>query len=113
MELKVFLAELVSSLARLDFVVSLELRTEAFTVKGRVHLRQRGFPEVYFNERTQTVAVAWIEAERRKWGIDRDNLRGWHRHPLENPEDHQAIRAMSIREIIQELGEIWRQETSR
>ena len=73
---------LVTSLARLDFVASLELRTEVFTVKGRVHLTQRGFLEVYFNERTQTVAVAWIEAERRRWGIDRDNLRGWHRHPL-------------------------------
>ena len=110
MELKVFLAELVTSLARLDFVASLELRTEVFTVKGRVHLTQRGFLEVYFNERTQTVAVAWIEAERRRWGIDRDNLRGWHCHPLENPEDHQAISAMSIHEIIKELGEVWRQE---
>ncbi len=110
MELKVFLAELVTSLARLDFVASLDLRTEVFTVKGRVHLTQRGFLEVYFNERTQTVAVAWIEAERRRWGIDRDNLRGWHRHPLENPEDHQAISAMSIQEIIKELGEVWRQE---
>ena len=110
MELKVFLAELVTSLARLDFVASLDLRTEVFTVKGRVHLTQRGFLEVYFNERTQTVAVAWIEAERRRWGTDRDNLRGWHRHPLENPEDHQAIPAMSIHEIIKELGEVWRQE---
>jgi len=110
MELKAFLAELVTSLARLDFVASLELRTEVFTIKGRVHLTQRGFLEVYFNERTQTVAVAWIEAERRRWGIDRDNLRGWHRHPLENPEDHQAIPAMSIHEIIKELGEVWRQE---
>jgi hypothetical protein len=54
--------------------------------------------------------VAWIEAEPRRWGIDRDNLRGWHRHPLENPEDHQAIPAMSIHEIIKELGEVWRQE---
>jgi hypothetical protein len=84
MELKAFLAELVMSLARLDFVASLDLRTEVFTVKGRVHLTQRGFLEVYFNERTQTVAVAWIEAERRRWGIDRDNLRGWHRHPLDH-----------------------------
>jgi hypothetical protein len=113
MELKAFLAELVTSLARLDFVASLELRTEVFTVKGRVHLTQRGFLEVYFNERTQTVAVAWNEEERRRWGIDRDNLRGWHRHPVENPEDHQAIPAMSIYEIIKELGEVWRQEMSQ
>jgi hypothetical protein len=62
MELKAFLTELVSSLTRLDFVASLDLRTEAFTVKGRVHLTQHGFLEVYFNERTQTIAVAWIEA---------------------------------------------------
>ena len=110
MELKAFLAELVTSLARLDFVTALELRTEVFTVKGRVHLTQHGFLEVYFNERTQTVAVAWIEKERRRWGIDRDNLRGWHRHPVENPEDHQAIPAMGIHEIIEELGEVWRQE---
>jgi hypothetical protein len=48
MELKVFLAELVTSLARLDFVVSLELRTEVFTLKGRAHLMQRAFLEVYF-----------------------------------------------------------------
>ena len=40
MELKAFLAELVTSLASLDFVASLELRTEVFTVKGRVHLTQ-------------------------------------------------------------------------
>ena len=110
MELKAFLTELVTSIARLDFVASLELRTEVFTVKGRVYLTQRGFLEVYFNERTQTVAVAWIEAERRRWGIDRDNLRGWHRHPVENREDYQAIFAMSIHEFIKELGAVGRQE---
>ncbi len=108
MELKVFLVELVSSLSLLDFVASIDLRTEVFTANGRVYLKQRGFLEIYFNERTQTIAVAWIEGERRKWGIDRDNLRGWHRHPLENPEDHQAVSAMNIRDIIEELGEVWR-----
>lgn len=53
MVLKVFLAELVSSLARLDVVASLELRTEVFTVKGRVSLMQRGFLDGYFNEQMQ------------------------------------------------------------
>jgi hypothetical protein len=110
MDLREFLAELVSSLARLDFVASLDIRTEAFTAKGRVHLKQRGFVEVYFNERTQTVAVAWIEGERRRWGIDHDNLRGWHRHPLENPEDHQEVPAVGIRDIISELGDLWSQD---
>jgi hypothetical protein len=111
MELGVFLPELVSSLALLDFVTSIDLQTEAFTVKGRIRFSERGFLEVYFNEQTQTVAVAWIEGEKRRWGVDRDDLRGWHRHPLENPDDHQVISAMSMGEIIKELGEMWRQST--
>ena len=53
--------------------------------------------------------MAWIEGEKRRWGIDRDNLRGWHRHPLEDPEDHQAIPAIDIRDVIKELGEVWKQ----
>jgi hypothetical protein len=109
MELKGFLSVLVSSLARLDFVASIDLRTEACTVKGRVHFNNRGFLEVYFNEQTQTVAVAWIEGEQRKWGIDRDSLRGWHRHPLENPAEHEEIPVMSIDDIIKELADKWKQ----
>jgi hypothetical protein len=112
MELKTFLAELVSSLTLLDFVVSVDIRTEVFTLKGRIHFKEAGFLEVYFNEQTQTVAVAWVEGEQRRWGIDRDNLRGWHRHPLGNPEDHQVIPAMSIRDIIKEVGEVWRRAYS-
>jgi len=111
MELRAFLAELIANLASLDFVATLDLRTEVFTLKGRVFLKERGFLEVYFNEQTQTLAVAWIEGERRRWGIDRDNLRGWHRHPLENPEDHQAIPPMNIGQILKELGESWKQST--
>ncbi len=109
MELRAILAELVSSLTHLDFVVSMSIQTEAFTMKGRIYLQANGFVEVYFNERTQTLAVAWIVEEQRKWGIGRDNLRGWHRHPLENPYEHQAIAALSIQDIIRELDEVWRQ----
>ena len=109
MELKTFLAELVSSLSSLDFIASIDLRTEAFTLKGRVPLKERGFLEIYFNEQTQTMAVAWIEEGRRIWGIDRDNLRGWHRHPLGNPESHQTILAVTINAIIKELEHLWQQ----
>lgn len=91
MELKTLLAELVSSLSLLDFVASIDLQTQAFTLKGRVLLKERGFLEIYFNEQTQTTAVAWIEEERRIWGIDRDNLRGWHRHPQGNERQQRCF----------------------
>jgi hypothetical protein len=74
-ELKTFLTQLVSGLASLDFVASIDIRTEAFTAKGRAYFKERGFLEVYCSELTQAIAVAWIENEQRKWGIDRDNLR--------------------------------------
>ena len=112
MELKVFLAELIAGLSLLDFVVSMDVRTEAFTVKGRIHLQERGFLEIYFNERTQTLAIAWIADGQRKWGIDRDNLRGWHRHPLQNPDEHQSMPAASIRDILVEFTAVWRQAYS-
>ncbi|MBI3798552.1 MAG: hypothetical protein HY268_16515 [Deltaproteobacteria bacterium] len=111
MELKALLAELVSNLALLDFVTSMNLQTEAFTVKGRVSLQEKGFLEVYFNEQTQTLAIAWIEGEKRQWGIDRDNLRGWHRHPLNDPEAHEPIAATSIRDILKELEQGWKQSS--
>jgi hypothetical protein len=111
MELKTFLAELVASLSLLDFVASIDLRTEAFTLKGRILLKEKGFLEIYFNEQTQTTAIAWIEEGRRKWGIDRDNLRDWHRHPLGNPEHHQAITTLTISEIIKELEHVWQQDS--
>lgn len=111
MELRAFLTDLVSSLRLLDFVASVDIQTEAFRVKGRVYLKQRGFLEIYFNEKTQTVAIAWIEDEIRKWGIDHDSMRGWHRHPLGNPEDHQTVPTMTIRDIINELAAVWGQTT--
>jgi hypothetical protein len=112
MELKVFLTELITGLSLLDFVVSLNVRTEAFTVKGRIHLQEGGFLEIYFNEQTQTLAIAWIANGQCKWGIDRDNWRGWHRHPLQNPDEHQPISEVSLRDIVLELAEVWRQAHS-
>jgi hypothetical protein len=107
-ELKTFFTQLVSSLAALNFVTAIDIHTEAFTAKGRAYFKERGFLEVYYNEQTQTIAVAWIDNEQRKWGIDRDNLRDWHRHPVENPNEHQPISPMSIQEILEELGQVWK-----
>jgi hypothetical protein len=74
MELRAFVTELVAGVNLLDFVGSVDIRTEAFTVKGWINLKERGFLEIYFNERTQTLAIAWIANGQRQWGIDRDNL---------------------------------------
>jgi len=65
------------------------------------------FLQIYFNERTKTIAFALIKEEQRLWGIDFDSLRGWHVHPLENSKDHIAISPKNIKKIVQEFSVVW------
>ncbi len=57
----------------------------------------------YFNRITGTMAFALIDGQRRIWGIDYDNRRGWHVHPKEDPEDHVGIGPLTVREIVSRL----------
>ena len=50
---------------------------------------------------------ARIEKGKRIWGIDFDNLRGWHVHPLRDLEAHRKTDEKTIDEIIDELAEVW------
>lgn len=70
-------------------------------------LRKSMFLEVYYNELTETIAFALIEEQRRIWGIDRDNIRDWHIHPLDNPAKHTNIKPLSVFEIIETLSKVW------
>ncbi len=70
-------------------------------------LKKNRFLQVYFNEVTGTTAFALIEEDKRIWGIDFDNMRGWHLHPLRNLETHCKTDQKTIDEIINELTEVW------
>jgi len=86
-------------------------------VSGRAYIDAGLFLEFYFNEQTGTMALALIEGQGRIWGIDRDNIRGWHLHPLENPIEHVEIEELSVSKIVERLGSVleeWAdQETGR
>ncbi len=88
MDVSRFLLSLLEELSKLDFVEKVDIHTEVFILKGRARLKKNRFLQIYFNGFTGTTAFALIEKEKRIWGIDYDNLRGWHLHPLENPETH-------------------------
>lgn len=107
MELAQFLLCLLHALSTLDFVEKVDLHTEVFILKGRVILRKNRFLHVYFNELTETRAFALIEEGKRLWGIDFDNIRGWHLHPAGNPEGHQDIKVMEVEDIIKALADTW------
>ena len=107
MDVNQFLVRLLSSLGNLEFVEKVDFETEAFVLKGRANLKSNRYLQVYFNELTGTVAFALIEKENRIWGIDFDNMRGWHLHPFGDSENHRNMNEKSIEDIVQELSEVW------
>jgi hypothetical protein len=102
-----FLLLLLKGLSELDFVEKVDIQTEVFVLKGRAILKKNRFFQIYFNELTGTTAFALVEKDKRIWGIDYDNMRGWHCHPLENPDNHHTMDKKSIEEIIGMLSKTW------
>ncbi len=107
MDVNQFLQQLLEELSQLSFVKNLDLNTEVFVIKGRVFLENNFFLQVYFNAQTETTAFALIKEDKRAWGIDFDSIRGWHLHPVENPDDHLIIETKTIKEIIAHLAKVW------
>ena len=67
-------------------------------VKFRVELVEGSFIDVFYNADTGKTSFAWIAAGRRIFGAD--NTRGWHVHPLEQPEIHQPCSPMRFAEFL-------------
>lgn len=108
MDINQFLLSLLHSLSFLEFVEKVDFNTEVFVIKGRAILQNNRFLQVYFNELTGTQAFTLIEGNKRIWGIDFDNIRGWHLHTMENPDGHCNITQKSIEEIMVLLTEVWK-----
>jgi len=106
-EVSKFLDELLIEIEALDFVENVQLQVEEVIVKGRINLQNSYFVQIYFNSKRFNLTFALIVNKERKWGIDCNKIQNWHRHPLENPATHQKIKSKSIKEIVQELKEVW------
>ena len=109
MDVKAFCSELLAALAKADFVERVAIEVEGFVVSGRAHLPKEMFLEVNFNEVTQATAFALIKEKARVWGVDKDNIRSWHRHPVNKPDSHVEIQPISVPEIVEELAETLRE----
>ena len=106
MDLKTFLTELLAALTDIDLIEDIDLSAEGIVVSGQIILAGKMFLEIYYNEVTETTAFALIKDEKRIWGIDRDNIRDWHVHPLNNPEQHESIQPLTISDIIKRLKNV-------
>jgi len=108
MDVAQFLISLLHAFSALDFVEKVDLHREVFILKGRVILKKNRFLQIYFNEITETTAFALVEGNKRIWGVDFDKIRGWHMHPLENPETHRIISSTTIEQIVNLFADVWK-----
>ncbi|MFZ1242165.1 MAG: hypothetical protein WAW20_14240 [Anaerolineae bacterium] len=108
MDVKRFVDELLSALAATRVFERVALQTEGPIASGRVYAKgsTERFLRVYFNEKTGTMAFALISEQPRIWGIDFDNRRGWHLHPVENPAEHRMIEPLSVSGIVLLLEDV-------
>jgi hypothetical protein len=72
-------------------------------VQGRAHFGGSLFLAFYYNQAKGTQAFTLVRNEGRHWGIDYDNQRGWHEHPLGQAELHIILEGQTIASIIQRL----------
>jgi hypothetical protein len=67
-------------------------------IKLRVDLDEERFIDVFFNERNRRTDLTLIERSRRAFGYD--NLGGWHLHPPEAPEQHEACAEPDLGDFV-------------
>jgi hypothetical protein len=78
-------------------------------LKARLYLDQELFVQVYRNDRFNTTNFVLIQAGRRIFA--RDELGGaWHRHPVADPEFHNASaenrRPVTLEEFMDEVEQV-------
>jgi hypothetical protein len=78
-------------------------------IKARLYLREDLFIQVYRNDRSQVTNLLIVLEGQRVFA--RDQIRGsWHRHPFENPSEHdtgpEGQRAVTFLEFIEEARQL-------
>lgn len=106
MDAATFVEELTAALRALNRSLEIELVEDELTVDGEIALRQDLFLNVFYNADTNKIAFALIQNQDRIWGIDRDNVRDWHLHPLHDTSKHEPIASQTVSEIIDQLKQV-------
>jgi hypothetical protein len=108
MDVEDFVDELLRSLTDSGLFEGVTLQAEGPVASGYAYVRgdEQCFLRFYYNEVSGTIAFALIKQQHRAWGIDFDNRRQWHVHPVENPEKHTSIDPLSVTEVVKRLQDV-------
>lgn len=75
-----------------------------YRLKMRINLKDRTFIDIFYNPHNDRTDFALIHNHQRIFGYD--NLGGWQRHAVEDPETHTSCTAPPIDRVFQEMKEI-------
>jgi hypothetical protein len=105
------LADEVEALAgRFRFVrATIQLDQTRFSIKYRLLIKPDLWVQIYNHIQNHTVGLAFVYQGRRLYGRDCE-AGNWHRHPVDDPENHdfsaEGARPTSVEEFLREVGQI-------
>jgi len=114
MKLEEVIAGIEEVSRRFPFILEvIRLDETKYSVKYIFMLAEGFFVQVYRNVRSGTIGLALISRGQRLYGRDREGGQ-WHRHPFENPIEHdfsaEGSREVSLEEFLKEVQEILERE---
>ena len=75
-----------------------------YRLKIRIELNKETLLDIFYNPKNDRTDFALIRNNRRIFGYD--NLGGWHRHPVANPQGHEVCEEPTISKIFEEVKAI-------
>jgi len=103
--LEEFLAELMTSKA--EFLPTAQIETvysRIDRISLRLILNTSLFVDIYFNASNGRFDFSLIMGGSRIFGYD--NLKSWHCHPFENPDQHLSCSQPRLRDIMQRTNDL-------
>ena len=97
--------EIYSSIKTVKFIKGITLSLEGPILKSKLVIETDIFINIFFNSVTKTTAFTIIKKGVRIFGIDRDNIRDWHKHDFDNPESHLPYKPTGFKEFLEEVSQ--------
>ncbi len=106
MHISEFIKAVQSELSHFDYIQEISVESEVFTTRIKVKIKETLYVHIFYNQKTETLSYALLNQQKRIWGIDSNDLAGWHEHTFEDPEGHISIKPKNVYEVIRKLHTI-------
>ena len=100
-----FIEEVLQLADNSELINSTNLDVEKPIVRIRLNMEGERLIDIFRNFETGTISYTLIESDERIYSIDYDSIRGWHYHPIENPETHEECGSKKFSEFIEKVEE--------